>query len=179
MRGAGWAEVAAALSSLRSDDVVESPDGSRATARIGADGTVHVRVSAGEVLDTTVLRSYCIGAAHMALGWVRSEAICVDGSGEVHDLTMRSLGILRAVDTPPVDVPVMFRMGSKAIDIPAGDANYVVDDQFVLPVEVDPAGNAWVTLRGASDDSIVFGSHLDSVPSGGWLDGVLGVGAAT
>jgi N-carbamoyl-L-amino-acid hydrolase len=32
-----------------------------------------------------------------------------------------------------------------------------------------------VTLPGASKDSIVMGSHLDSVPSGGWLDGALGV----
>ncbi|MBM4357557.1 MAG: Zn-dependent hydrolase [Deltaproteobacteria bacterium] len=44
-----------------------------------------------------------------------------------------------------------------------------------LPVDVDPAGNAWVTLPGATKNSVVFGSHLDSVPSGGWLDGVLGV----
>jgi N-carbamoyl-L-amino-acid hydrolase len=44
-----------------------------------------------------------------------------------------------------------------------------------LEVETDPAGNAWVTLPGASKDSVVFGSHLDSVPGGGWLDGVLGV----
>jgi allantoate deiminase len=44
-----------------------------------------------------------------------------------------------------------------------------------LPVHVDPAGNAWVTLQGESDDSVVFGSHLDCVPSGGWLDGCLGV----
>jgi N-carbamoyl-L-amino-acid hydrolase len=44
-----------------------------------------------------------------------------------------------------------------------------------LPVRLDAAGNAWVTLPGASKDSVVFGSHLDSVPSGGWLDGVLGV----
>jgi hypothetical protein len=26
--------------------------------------------------------------------------------GEVHDLTIRSLGVLRAVDTPPIDVTV-------------------------------------------------------------------------
>jgi len=44
-----------------------------------------------------------------------------------------------------------------------------------LEVETDPAGNAWVTLPGSSEESIVFGSHLDSVPGGGWLDGVLGV----
>jgi tetratricopeptide (TPR) repeat protein len=39
-------------------------------------------------------------------------------------------------ETPPVDVPVMFRMGSLAIDIPAGESNYVVDDRFTLPVDV-------------------------------------------
>jgi N-carbamoyl-L-amino-acid hydrolase len=50
-----------------------------------------------------------------------------------------------------------------------------VKAELDLPVELDPAGNAWVTLKGASSASVVFGSHLDSVPSGGWLDGVLGV----
>jgi N-carbamoyl-L-amino-acid hydrolase len=39
----------------------------------------------------------------------------------------------------------------------------------------DGAGNLWATLPGASKKSIVIGSHLDSVPSGGWLDGALGV----
>jgi CO/xanthine dehydrogenase Mo-binding subunit len=42
----------------------------------------------------------------MALGWVTSEGLAVDAAGEVHDLTIRSFGILRAVDTPPVDVTV-------------------------------------------------------------------------
>jgi len=46
-----------------------------------------------------------------------------------------------------------------------------------LPVEdhYDAAGNRWVTLRGESDKTLVLGSHLDSVPNGGWLDGCLGV----
>jgi N-carbamoyl-L-amino-acid hydrolase len=44
-----------------------------------------------------------------------------------------------------------------------------------LRVVGDPAGNAWVTLPGASEASLVIGSHLDSVPNGGWLDGCLGV----
>lgn len=46
-----------------------------------------------------------------------------------------------------------------------------------IPVErtVDPAGNLWVTLPGARPERIVLGSHLDSVPNGGWLDGALGV----
>jgi hydantoinase/carbamoylase family amidase len=49
-----------------------------------------------------------------------------------------------------------------------------------LPVtrHSDAAGNAWVTLPGASPRSLVLGSHLDSVPNGGWLDGALGVVAA-
>jgi len=46
-----------------------------------------------------------------------------------------------------------------------------------LPVtrHCDAAGNVWVTLPGASPKSLVLGSHLDSVPNGGWLDGALGV----
>jgi N-carbamoyl-L-amino-acid hydrolase len=46
-----------------------------------------------------------------------------------------------------------------------------------VPVEThtDPAGNLWVTLPGQRPDRIVLGSHLDSVPNGGWLDGCLGV----
>ncbi len=44
-----------------------------------------------------------------------------------------------------------------------------------LDVETDAAGNRWVTLPGASDRVVVVGSHIDSVPNGGWLDGCLGV----
>ena len=46
-----------------------------------------------------------------------------------------------------------------------------------LPVDrhIDQAGNCWVTLRGELDEAVVVGSHLDSVPGGGWLDGALGV----
>jgi len=46
-----------------------------------------------------------------------------------------------------------------------------------LPVhwEQDEAGNTWVTLPGDSSRELIIGSHLDSVPNGGWLDGALGV----
>jgi beta-ureidopropionase / N-carbamoyl-L-amino-acid hydrolase len=46
-----------------------------------------------------------------------------------------------------------------------------------LPVEhhLDAAGNRWVTLKGESERALIIGSHLDSVPNGGWLDGALGV----
>jgi hydantoinase/carbamoylase family amidase len=47
-----------------------------------------------------------------------------------------------------------------------------------LRVETDSAGNNWVTLPGASARTVIVGSHLDSVPNGGWLDGCLGVMAA-
>ena len=49
-----------------------------------------------------------------------------------------------------------------------------------LPVKqhYDAAGNNWVTLRGASEKSLLIGGHLDSVPNGGWLDGALNVLAA-
>jgi hydantoinase/carbamoylase family amidase len=46
--------------------------------------------------------------------------------------------------------------------------------------EVDEAGNLWGRLDGADPaaPALVVGSHLDSVPDGGWLDGALGVMAA-
>jgi allantoate deiminase len=41
--------------------------------------------------------------------------------------------------------------------------------------ELDAAGNSWATRRGESDRTVIIGSHLDSVPNGGWLDGALGM----
>ena len=40
-------------------------------------------------------------------------------------------------DEPAIDVPVLLRLGSKAIDIPAGEREYAVEDRYVLPVDVD------------------------------------------
>jgi hydantoinase/carbamoylase family amidase len=49
-----------------------------------------------------------------------------------------------------------------------------------LPVKQhrDAAGNKWITLAGESEKALILGSHLDSVPNGGWLDGSLGVMAS-
>src|SRR3954447_21854689 len=46
-----------------------------------------------------------------------------------------------------------------------------------LPVEHhdDAAGNRWLTMPGESPRALILGSHLDSVPNGGWLDGSLGM----
>ncbi|MEX0665014.1 MAG: 2Fe-2S iron-sulfur cluster-binding protein [Acidimicrobiia bacterium] len=96
------------------DTCALAPSGAVAGARVHMDpatGTlerVEVRVAVGDPLDEVVLRSYCIGAAHMGLGWVLSESIAVDPeTGEVLDLTIRSFGVIRAKDTPPIDVTVL------------------------------------------------------------------------
>lgn len=107
-RAAGWAEAAVLLSALEPDGpvTVTAPAGGRAVAELDPDGTIRVRVACGDPLDEIVLRSYCVGAAHMALGWVTSEGLAVDADGEVHDLTVRSFGIPRAIDTPPIVVEI-------------------------------------------------------------------------
>ena len=40
-------------------------------------------------------------------------------------------------DEPPSRTPVMLRLSNQQIDIPAGEANYVAADAFVLPVDVE------------------------------------------
>ena len=44
-----------------------------------------------------------------------------------------------------------------------------------LTPERDQAGNLWTFLPGRKASYVAVGSHLDSVPNGGWLDGALGV----
>ncbi|RPI49575.1 MAG: tetratricopeptide repeat protein, partial [Acidobacteria bacterium] len=40
-------------------------------------------------------------------------------------------------DDAPRERPVMMRLSNQRIDIPPGDANYIVEDTFVLPVDAD------------------------------------------
>ena len=96
------------------DVCVRAPSGASAGARVhldpetGALDRIEVRVAGGDPLDEIVLRSYALGAAHMALGWVCTESLTVDPiTGEVHDLTIRSFGIVRAKDMPPVEITVV------------------------------------------------------------------------
>ncbi len=44
-----------------------------------------------------------------------------------------------------------------------------------LEAEIDAAGNLWAQMGGDEEPALAVGSHLDSVPAGGWLDGALGV----
>jgi hypothetical protein len=129
LRGAGWAEVVAALASLpalvpalvsaaASDPElapagpgvgqaeVALPNGSRAAVSMhaGGRGSVTVEVWAGELLHEVTLRSYVLGAVHQALGLVWSEGIAVDDEGAPLDLTIRSFGILSAREMPEVHV---------------------------------------------------------------------------
>jgi aerobic-type carbon monoxide dehydrogenase small subunit (CoxS/CutS family) len=123
LRAAGWAEAVVLLAGARGEltPVVDPWSGASAWAEI-TDGVVRVRVHAGATLDEVVLRSYCTGAAHMALSWVSAEGIAVDDAGAVHDLTIRSFGVLRAVDTPPIEVEVVPGGGPAAR---GGDAVFV------------------------------------------------------
>jgi hypothetical protein len=107
IRAAGWAEAMVLLAGARGAAAgpLRAPSGAVAEAEI-VDGAIRASVRCGRVLDETVLRSYCIGAAHMAWSWLTSEALTVDRQGTIHDLTVRSFGVVRAVDTPPIEIVV-------------------------------------------------------------------------
>ena len=105
-RAFGWGEAAILRAAMGGGPGwVVSPDGARAQVDID-DGVVSVKVRCGEVLDAVVLRSYCIGAVHMALGWAGSEVLTVDAQGMIHDLTVRSFGALRAAEMPEVNIEI-------------------------------------------------------------------------
>jgi len=153
LRGAGWAEATVVMAALRAraDGVtgcgvpveVIGRDGGRARVTVHADDGIEVDVWAGEALDETTLRSYCFGAVHQGLGWVRSEGIAVDEEGRVLDLTVRSFGILSARDTPPITVRVhpsdRFSVnGSDAVFAATAAAAWLADE--LVP--------SWPTRRG-------------------------------
>lgn len=144
LRGAGWAEAAVLLTAARGEATVTAPSGGRAEADVPADGPVRVRVWCGDPLDEAVLRSYCIGAAHMGLGWVRSEGIAVDGAGRPHDLTIRSFGILRARDTPEVELELAGSSGP-----PAAVSDAVFAAVAAADWRADGYPPAWPTRRAA------------------------------
>jgi hypothetical protein len=50
-----------------------------------------------------------------------------------------------------------------------------LDEKVPLEAKVDEAGNQWWTLPGRSEQAVLIGGHIDSVPNGGWLDGALNV----
>ena len=51
-------------------------------------------------------------------------------------------------------------------------------EELPVEIETDAAGNVWADLPGEEEGFVIVGSHVDSVPAGGWLDGALGIFAA-
>ena len=71
------------------------------------------------------------------------------GSDFVIQLHMQSTGRPESIrasvglyltDDPPVRTPMMLRLGRQSIDIPPGDARYVIRDRFTLPVGAELIG---------------------------------------
>ena len=57
-------------------------------------------------------------------------------AGTTGETVQPSIGLFFS-DTPPTRTPISVKLESQAIDIAAGDADYVVEDRYVLPVDVD------------------------------------------
>jgi Flp pilus assembly protein TadD len=91
-----------------------------------------------------------------ALGWTPGKSATFEpagvawrlepGSDLVLEMHMIPTGKAEAVrphvglyftDAPPTRVSLDFKLGSKSIDIPAGQADYRIEDQYTLPVDVD------------------------------------------
>jgi len=57
-------------------------------------------------------------------------------AGASNEPVQPSIGLFFS-NTPPTRTPISVKLESQAIDIPAGEANYAVQDSYVLPVDVD------------------------------------------
>jgi xanthine dehydrogenase small subunit len=144
LRAAGWAEAAVLLEAARAlregrvpaaplggvgSATVVAPDGGKAEAAVAVDDAglpvaVELSVRCGPVLDEVTMRSYATGAAHMGLGWVCSEAVAVGEDGMPDDLTIRSFGVLRARETPPIEVRIVDGAYNRMQPVNASDAAF-------------------------------------------------------
>lgn len=155
LRGSVWAEAAVLVAAARSEAAagpggevtvsVTVPGGGGAQVCLRPDGPIEVTVDAGAVLDAVVLRSYCVGAVHQALGWVRSEGIAVGPDGAVRDLTVRSFGILEARAMPPVTVHLESGTGP-----PVNGSDAVFAAVAAAAWLADGLPDRWPTRRGTS-----------------------------
>jgi aerobic-type carbon monoxide dehydrogenase small subunit (CoxS/CutS family) len=165
LRAAGWAEAAVLLAGAKAwregsvpesgpgsaAVTVRSPAGAEARAVVATDPTgwpteVRVTVACGPPLDEVTLRSYITGAAHMALGWVCSEGIAVGEDGVPTDLTIRSFGILRARETPPIDIEIDGDAASRPEPLNGSDAAFAAVAAATWIAQGLPS--RWPTRRG-------------------------------
>lgn len=144
-RGAGVAEVAAALAALDAADdgtcTVTVATGATASVRVDAS-SIAVRVDAGDPLCATTLRSYVIGAVHQGYSMVTTEGVAVDADGSPVDLTIRSFGITPARALPRVDVSIV---RSQAPAVAVGAAVFAATLAAVWLAE--GLGPTWPTRR--------------------------------
>jgi xanthine dehydrogenase molybdenum-binding subunit len=77
--------------------VVLDPGSGRPTRVIAAHDV-------GRAVNPTLCEGQIEGAVHMGLGYALSEDFPADADGRPTNMTLRSLGIIRAKDMPPVDV---------------------------------------------------------------------------
>jgi xanthine dehydrogenase molybdenum-binding subunit len=71
------------------------------------DGAIERVVAAhdvGRAVNPTLCEGQIEGSVHMGLGYAMSESFPCDADGRPTNMTLRSLGIIRAKDMPPVDV---------------------------------------------------------------------------
>jgi xanthine dehydrogenase molybdenum-binding subunit len=80
--------------------VIADPD----TGNIEKVVAVH---DVGRVVNPTLCEGQVQGAVHMGLGYALSEEFPTDGAGMPTNLTLRSLGILRAKDIPQIEVQLV------------------------------------------------------------------------
>jgi len=92
----------------------------------------------------------------MGLGLVRSEAIAVDAAGAPHDLTIRSFGILRAVDTPEIRIDIEGTEGP-----PVNGSDAVMAAVALAAWRAEGLPTRWPTRRG----SAASGQPVRSSPS--------------
>jgi xanthine dehydrogenase small subunit len=158
IRGAGTVEAqlliaalearknAQAIDGMTHAVTVTSEEGAVASVAIGLDGVIHVDLRCGRLLDAIVLRSYAIGAVHMALGWVTSEGLSVGDDGTISDLTIRSFGVLRSADMPHVEV-TLHEQDSEPVN--GSDAVFAAAAAAVWSAQGWPTD--WPTGRGVLD----------------------------
>ena len=86
----------------------------RATGRIERVVAVH---DVGKVVNPVLCEGQIEGSVHMGLGYALSEQFPHDpATGFPTNMTLRSLGILRAKDVPPIEVQI--------IEVPQPNAPY-------------------------------------------------------
>jgi tetratricopeptide (TPR) repeat protein len=92
--------------------------------------------------------------------------------GTKPEIVQPSIGLFFA-DAPPARAPIVVKLESKSIDIPAGTADYVVEDSYVLPADVDVLSvyphahflakemKGTATLPGGTTEWLIWVKHWD------------------